>query len=444
MVRRSVVWGVLVALSAGFNVHAESAREFEQPKLPLVRELLPRELVSGDTFKVTDPAQNDGYFTTYTLVSDYGTFVVEGQQLLELRIAELAALQELAELSSTTVFGEAALQAGKATVLAPVRLLEKTYDRVSDPDKMVETLQSVPEGAEKLFSWAYRQVKGAANAVSDVAAPGPTATPNPMASEVSASSTLQQGKKFGLQFIGYSKREREWFRKLKVSPYTSNELLQSEIERVAAIETAVGIGFKFVPGLGLLGQLSMVSKWYDRAEKLSLYEEPNKIAQKNAEELKELGITPEVAGPFVKNQAYTPWSRRFVVASLRAIGSSVKGHEHFIRAATVATNEPSALYFVSVAEALEKIHEKEPLRQIVASLQIPAGITAKGKLIVPLSVDYLFWTAEVAEIFRDFQKRVLKEGTFSSVEIRIRGRASPQAMKALTAMKATVITGRMW
>jgi hypothetical protein len=435
---------VIVALSTIVQAHAESTTDFERPLLPSVKELLPRELASGPKFKVADPAHNDGYFTTYTLVSDYGKFVVEGQQMLELRIAELVALEELAELSSTSVFGEAALQAGKATVLAPVRLLEKTYDRVSDPEKMVETLQGVPDGAEKLFSWAYRQVKSATNAVGDMAAPGPTATPNPMASEVSASSTLQQGKKFGLQFIGYSKREREWFRKLKVSPYTSNELLQSEIERVAAIETAVGIGFKFVPGLGLLGQLSMVSKWYDRAEKLSLYEEPGKIAQKNAQELQELGISPEVAGPFVKNKAYTPWSRRFVVASLRAIGQNVKGHEHFIRAATVATNEPSALYFVSVAEALEKIHEKEPLRQIVASLQLPAGITTKGKLVVPLSVDYLFWTAEVAEIFQDFKNRVLKEGTFTSVEIRIRGRASAKAMKALTAMKTTVITGRMW
>lgn len=444
MWRLGWVFGVVCAVSANVHVHAQPLRDFERPSLPAVRELLPNELVSGEKFKVADPAQSDGYFTTYTIVSHYGTFVVEGQQMLELRIAELAALEELDELSSTSVFGEAALQAGKATVLAPVRLLEKTYDRVSDPDKMVETLQGVPEGAEKLFSWAYRQVKSAANAVSDVAAPGPTSTPNPMASEVSTSSTIQQGKKFGLQFIGYSKREREWFRKLKVSPYTSNELLQSEIERVAAIETAVGIGFKFVPGLGLLGQLSMVSKWYDRAEKLSLYEEPGKIAQKNAEELKELGIAPEVAGPFVKSKAYTPWSRRFVVASLRAIGAGVKGHEHFIRAATVATNEPSALYFVSVAEALEKIHEKEPLRQIVASLQLPAGITTKGKLIVPLSVDYLFWTEEVAAIFQDFKTRVMKEGKFSVVEVRIRGRASAKATRALTSLGTTVITGKMW
>jgi hypothetical protein len=441
MLRLLPLYSVVVVLSFAYSALAQSTSDFERPALPPVRELLAPELVAGPHFKVTDPAQNDGYFTTYTLVSDFGTFVVEGQPMLELRIAELVALQELDELSSTTVFADAAYQAGKGIVLAPVKLIEKTYDRVSDPEKMLETVQSVPEGAERLFSWAYRQVKSVTSAAGDMVSSGPTATPNPTGPEVSTSSALQQGKKLGLNFIGYSKREREWFRKLKVSPYTSNDRLQSEIERVAAIETAVGIGFKFVPGLGLLGQLGTVSKWYDRAEKLSLYEEPGKIAEKNASELKELGISPEVSGPFVKNKAYTPWSRRFVIASLRAIGPSVKGHEHFIRAATVATNEPSALYFVAVAEALEKIHKKDQLKHIVASMQLPAGITKKGVLVVPLAVDYLFWTSEVAEIFRDFKSRVMKEAKFSSVEVRIRGRASKRSIAALTAMGTKVKIG---
>jgi hypothetical protein len=104
----------------------------------------------------------------------------------------------------------------------------------------------------------------------------------------------------------------------------------------------------------------------------------------------------------------------------------------------MAKNEPSTLYFVSVAEYLEKVQKETPLKKIVSSLYLPAGVTKKGVLIVPLSVDYLFWTKEVAGIFDDFKKRVTKEEPFSSVQVRVRGQVSAQARKALEAMGATV------
>jgi hypothetical protein len=65
-------------------------------------------------------------------------------------------------------------------------------------------------------------------------------------------------------------------------------------------------------------------------------------------------------------------------------------------------------------------------------------VTKKGALIVPLSLDYLFWTEEVSGIFNDFQTRVTKEESFSSVEIRVRGRVSPRARAALETLGAKV------
>jgi hypothetical protein len=75
----------------------------------------------------------------------------------------------------------------------------------------------------------------------------------------------------------------------------------------------------------------------------------------------------------------------------------------------------------------------------VSSLYIPAGVTTKGVLIVPLSVDYLYWTQEVAGIFEDFKNRVAKEESFSSVEIHVRGRVSDRTRTALQSFGAKVI-----
>jgi hypothetical protein len=419
----------------------EAQVRYETPPVLVAKDLLPAALLKGPFHEVESRVTSDGYFNNYRLTSRFGTFDVEGQQLLELRIGELNALNELDKLSSTKVVGDAVYEGGKATVLAPVNVVKKVANTVSDPDKMYDTVKAVPEGAEKVFSWAYRQAKGAAQGVSDLVT-GDSKTSEQDVSD-GASSTLQAGKSFGLKFVGYTGRERELFRKLQVNPYSSNQILQDEIVRVAGISTAVGFAFRFVPGLGLLGQLSTFNRWYGRAEQLSLYEDPDVIKQKNRAELRALEVPDDMIEQFQQSKVYNPWTRRFVTASMTALGKTVAGRALFIKVALTAKNEPSTLYFVSVAEYLEKVQKETPLKKIVSSLYLPAAVTKKGVLIVPLSVDYLFWTREVAGIFDDFRSRVMKEEPFSSVEIRVRGRASSQARKALEGAGARV-TEMVW
>jgi hypothetical protein len=302
---------------------------------------------------------------------------------------------------------------------------------------MADTISAIPEGAERLFSWAYRKGKSAAHAISDaVSSDSDSSTKkdkndSTTSDKKSSAAVIDQGTNLGLKYIGYTKRQREWFRKLHVNPYTSNETLRDEIMRVAGIETAVGTAFRFVPGLGLLGELATFNTWYERAEKLALYEDPDTIGKKNQKELLALGVPEELAKKFQENKAYTPWSRRFISASLTTIGAKTTGQDEFIRAACEAKNEPSTLYFVAVAEAFEKLHAINPIKKLSASLYLPAALTSSSVLYVPLPVDNLFWTEEVSGIFRDFDKRVMKPNRAKEAQINIFGRASPLALENL-------------
>lgn len=409
---------------------------FEKPPLLQAKDVLPEALLKGPFHEVEPKVTSDGYFNNYRIKSKFGNFEVEGQQLLEIRIGELNALNELDQISTTQVVGDGLYEGGKATVMAPVNAVKKVAKTVSDPDKMYDTVKGVPEGAEKVFSWAYRQAKGAAQGVSDIVT-GDSQTSSQDVQD-GASSTLQAGKSFGLKFVGYTSRERELFQKLQINPYTSNREVQSEVVRVAGVGTAVGFAFRFVPGLGLLSQLSTFNRWYDRAQQLSLYEDPEVIKEKNKAELRALEVPDNMIEQFQQAKAYNPWTRRFVVSSMTELGPTVAGRALFIKAALNANNEPSTLYYVSVADYLTKVQKETPLKKIVSSLYLPAGVTKKGVLIIPLSVDYLFWTQEVAGIFADLKDRVTKEESFSSTQIRVRGRVSPAARKALEGMGATV------
>lgn len=428
------------------HAEAKPPQQFEKPRELRASDILPAQLLKGPYHTVNERVTSDGYFNNYRIQSQFGDMTVEGLQLLEIRVGEMTALAELDKLSSTTVFQEAAYKSGKNLVLAPVNLVKKTAQTVSDPKKMADTISAVPEGAEKLFSWAYRQAKGAANAVGDAFSSSDIDSSKKRekkGGDDKAGDVLNKGTKLGLDYIGYTKNQREWFRTLKINPYTTNETLRDEVIRVASIETAVGAAFKVVPSVALLGQLSTFNRWYDRAEKLSLYEDPDVIREKNKGALTTLGVPQDTITRFLDNKAYTPWSRRFITASLSAIGPQVSGHSEFILAACEATNEPTALYFVSVAESLENLHSVLPLKKIVASLYLPAAITSQNSLYVPLPVDYLFWTETVAGIFKDFKARANKEGKISSIDIVVRGQLTPLARKNLEKMGAKVSAGHL-
>lgn len=416
---------------------AGGAAQFEKPSVLSAAAVLPKADLSGPYHKVNTKVTSDGYFNNYTIESKFGNETVEGQQLLEIRIGELNALAELDKMSSSKVLGNSAYEGGKAVVTAPVKAVGKVVDTVSDPQKIQDTVAGIPDGAERLFSWAYKQAKSGVQTVGDQFS---SSTPAPD-SGYSSGSTVQAGKKLGLDYIGYSKRERALFQKLECNPYTSNEQVQSEVRRVVSIETTVGVAFKFVPSVALLSQINTFNTWYDRANKLSLYEEPEGIFKKNKADLESLGVTEEHALAFLKNKSYNPWTQRFLANSLHEIGPKVEGHDKFVVLASKADNEPSTLYFVSVADAMQKLHAKRPLKKIVSGLHIPAAVTKDGLLYLPLSVDYLFWTEEVAGILEDFKAKVLKEEKFSTAEVRIRGKVSALARQKIEAMGAKVIEG---
>ncbi len=420
----------------------KSQSQFETPPVLEASKLLAPEILKGPYHQVAEKVTSDGYFNNYHIESKFGAFDVEGLPMLEVRISEMTALAELDKISSTKVFQDAALKAGKGIVMAPVNIVKKTAQTVSDPGAIVDTVAGIPDGAEKLFSWAYRKTKGAVVAVGD-AVSGSSDDANSSGSGVSVSDTLQGGANFGLEYLGYNKNQRAWCKKLQINPYTTNQTLKDEVIRVAGIETAVGTAFKFVPGFGVLGQLGTINRWYDRAEKLSLYEDPDEIRKKNKQGLVSLGVPDDLIEKFLDNKAYSPWTRRFITASLVAIGPKVPGHADFIVAANEASNEPSSLYFVSVADSLERLHSVHPLKKIVSSLHLPAAVTNDKLLYVPIPADYLFWTQTTAGIFTDFKARVLKEAGFQTASIVVRGKVSPLTRKNLEAMGATVSEGHL-
>jgi hypothetical protein len=85
---------------------------------------------SGDNYSINNPVGSDGLLRVYTMTTPYGEFTAQGDQMLRMRVNELAALWELEKISSSESYGKALLAAG----LSPLKYTGKL---IVDPARTV-------------------------------------------------------------------------------------------------------------------------------------------------------------------------------------------------------------------------------------------------------------------------------------------------------------------
>ena len=88
---------------------------------------------------------SDGLLRIYTLTTPYGEFTVHGDQMLRMRINELAALYELEKIANSESYGKALLDAG----LSPFKY---TGRLITDPKRR----SAIRSAASARCSAAYR------------------------------------------------------------------------------------------------------------------------------------------------------------------------------------------------------------------------------------------------------------------------------------------------
>lgn len=405
--------------------------QFENPPILSAKEILEPRMLKSKTHEVQDRVTNNGYLNIYQLSSPYGMFDAHGTYLLRERIIELKALAELKRISSSEAFLHAAKDTGVGFVTGTVDTVEKVADLAINPDKAVDTIKKVPDGVSNIFSWAARNVEGAAARVQKLASDDEEQAEEELASDAKEGVTSQT-----LSYLGYSEAEKKWYRKLGVNPSTDNQVLKDEITRLASVETAVGVGSKFVP-MASLSVIDDINSLRGRAEQIALYEDPEKERIAQEQLIASLRVSPETSSAFFKNGFISPPARAIFLSSIKGL-QGVENRNYLIDAIAQLKSREGVIYYVRSTAALMRIHTREPLKEIIASFYLPAAVTKTGKVVIPLAVDYLVWTKNIARIFQDFKAKISREVLATSGEILIAGHASPRCRVELERLGAVV------
>jgi hypothetical protein len=406
----SILLGAAVSCFAQNDQPAAPGQEnFEELPELKASDIIKPEFLKGPHFSVREPVPTFSGTNQFTIDSDYGAFEADGNEMLIRRVREIGAIAELKDVSRTDQFKDSLAAAAKGP-------LKGAKNLVTDP---ANTISNVPKGIMKFMGRAGESIK-------NVGKKGEGKDP--------------QGSKTE-QLIGYSDSKRKLAVKLGVDPYSTNTVLQKELNGIAWASFAGGFAFKAatLPVGGGVGMALSVTSTSNSLDGMLRDKSPTDLKIINRQALAAMGTGESDTLRLLENTAFSPTTSTALVLNLQSL-KGVANRPAFVRiAGQTASDESDAIFCVQTAALLAKIHNSEkPLARIaLIENRFPIAIATDGTVVVALQWDYAAWTSGAARFCEEVQKLDAQSGK-KGILIAISGQASPRLKQELQARRIAI------
>lgn len=399
----STVRAVLIAATVLVAAAASGAADYEIPRDRSAKEVASPVPLKGPHYRVRDIVPTDGYTNRWTVDSDFGVFEVAGDGALRKLIPEIHAIAELRKFSKTEAFAKGL---GGAT-RAPISFVKSL---VTHP---VDTVSGVPKGT-------YQLVENVGVSVST--------TRNPAEDSRAA------------QVLKMSSYKRDIGQKLDVDVYSSNKVLQKELNRVAWAMSVGDMAFSVAMLPAGVGGSVVSNVRLANSVKNALKEEPpQRLRIINDERLTKIGIPDDPRNRFLDHPAFTPRHLTIICANLEQL-AGVTGRDAFVTVALEAQDETDANLYMAMAQLLRGYHQTvSPLTAIARLNRLTVAKTQAGQAVVTLPADQLIWTDRVDEVSGGVASEYRAGGLGPKIDLWLTGTASPRARQELGSRGITVI-----
>jgi hypothetical protein len=389
------------------------AQDYETPAHAKAGDFAPAALMKSDLHRVDDSVSIEGGMPRFTIRSPYGSWQARGTEMLEIRVSELPALQQFASLSKTDAFGKAAKTALTDQANTVGQLIEHPVDTVSN----------VAAGIGILAGRVGALASAAATRVGDTVN-GNTKTQKPILKAVEASAGTAEPRKIIGGPLGYNQKRREWAGLLKVDPYTNNAALSDQLGDFAAASFAGSFPVNVAIGV-VAAPLSYTTELKQAAQLEATQYPPIDVETRNAERLKKMGIEGLPVRTLFRNSYFTPTLQTALVLALESLGN-IAGRADVVAFASRAASDDEARYVINSVSLLAR-HGRTigALTKVRSADNVLAGISADGKLLIPVPLDYIPWIKAVD----DFAQRTDLSG--SERWLLVNGKLTPIAMQEL-------------
>jgi hypothetical protein len=367
-------------------------------------EILQSSYLKNPIFQVREEVKTYLGLNHYVIDSQFGMFVAHGNQMLQERVREILALARLREMTNSSLYADGVKAAAKVPLVVADNLIHSP----------VETISGVPKGVGKFLG---RIGRGAKEAVSG--------------------RERSEGEDGALKnAVGLSSTKRKLCAELGVNPYSTNDILQHELDRVAWVVFAgkITVTAATMPIGGAAGSALTAISAVDMTNKAVYEQSPIDLRKSNLAKLKMMGVSESDAEAFLSAQAFSPWNQTQIVGALERM-AGVKGRDVLLRDATTMTDsETDAVFYEQTATLIAHAHTNGiPIDRIVLLNGLPVCIGVDGAVIVALHWDYAMWTPRSEGFVTTLQSQQADTGKPVSRMVVLTGAMSPLLRQELEA-----------
>jgi len=373
---------------------------WEMPPLFSAPGVLPPELLKGAHHLVRGEVVNDGAQHHFVVTTDFGIFPATGVSAVRTRIRESEAIAALKDARQSEAF----IEAMKFQSLHPLRGMKLL---IMEPGR---AWSSIGGGLLEFLAMPGRFVKTEWSDLED--------------------SVVKSA-------IGFSYLKRKLAFQFGVDPYSSNALLQDELNELTWIaftgDLAPQLAYLFVPG-GAVGMTVSGTLWTSYLDEQVRDLSPGDLRARDRDKLRRMGIGEDDIHQFFLNALYSPRHTTIITAALDDL-DGVDDREAFLSVAREAQSEELTVFYQHVAEMMRGYHAHiGVVDRLLALPRIPALYTKSQTLVVMLPVDYVFWTARVARVAQALTSQVPSRPRVVRRELWIAGNVSPRAKQEFEAL----------
>jgi hypothetical protein len=336
-------------------------------------ELLPADLMIGPTHRVRDLAVTDGFLAHFEIDTDFGTFHATGVPQVKLRIVEADAIRKLVETSKTDLFAEGV----KRSINQPIDAVKNI---VKDP---VTSFKRAPKTVGHFFSKVGASVERGVDKIKADHEAGES----PSAGDIGRSAR---------NAAGFDKAKLDTARQLGVDPYSDNQRLQEEMDKVTWAFFAGGLPLRIGAAVASAGIAVAATNMVGVPEETYALTQAE-LALRDNRSLTAMGLKEADIKAFQIQPHLSTTRRHRIVKALEAMPGAA-GRGRIILLANACETPDQADFLVNALSMLaqRQISGAAQYKELHVFGRLPGAIATTGVLEVPAPVDHVTWTEQVA------------------------------------------------
>lgn len=240
--------------------------------------------------------------------------------------------------------------------------------------------------------------------------------------------------------VGYTDKKRKIAIQMGIDPYSTNTVLQKELDDVAWASWAGGFAFSAAtfPIGGGVGAALTVTNLNSTVEDLLRDKSPEELEQINRSAFRGMGANGSNTERILNGGAFTPTQSTAFAVNLKSL-KGVANRGAFVKAAAQkSSSEADAVFCTQTAALMSQINQKTPLARIAMLGDFPVCVAKDGSVILALQWDYAAWTPQAATLADEAQQLAEQSGEKKPVSVVLSGQASSLLQQQLRSRSWTV------